>query len=215
MQREERSAQGQRTRATIVRAAAQEIGRRGYAGTSLSDIAAVFGKPKTALRYHFGSKAELAIAVSEYQNGVWVAMVEEARQSGRTGLAGVLSLFGAAILDSRREPYASAVLQMRVTRPETGLELPPIPFSWFEVAREYVDEARELGELPTTSDSAAVTRMLLDATFGAHQLRRAEALGKEDMTGLWRHLLLGLGVTEPEAIIARTAPFTTGDPASD
>lgn len=47
------------TRATILDAALNAFAGKGYDGTSIADIAAAAGVPKSLVQYHFGSKEEL------------------------------------------------------------------------------------------------------------------------------------------------------------
>jgi hypothetical protein len=97
------------------------------------------------------------------------------------------------------------VIQLRVHRPETGLELPPIPFSWFDEARSHVEFATKHGELPAASDPTAVTRMLIDATFGVHQLNyRSPRRTQKDYDALWMSLLVGMGARDPESVVTQT-----------
>lgn len=209
MQRVELVAQGKQTRATIVHAAATEFASKGYPASSLSDIAAVFRKPKTALRHHFGSKGELAIAVLEHQFAVWVVMVDEAKASGRRGLTGALSLLSEAIIDSLDNPYPGATIQLLLNSSQVDVPLPRPPFSWMGLIEEYVREAQADGELPDVADVFAVARMLVDSTFGIHQLhyRKMTAAGlQEHFTALWAHLLQGLGAKDPDGVVAQMQP---------
>ncbi|CAN5271207.1 hypothetical protein BH11ACT2_BH11ACT2_09770 [soil metagenome] len=206
MNLEERVAQGKQTRSMFVRAAAQRFARHGYDATSLSDIAAVFGKPKTALRYHFASKAQLASAISEYQYDAWARMIESARAAGLEGLVAFFSVLGAAILDGRREPYAKAIIQFRNARPIEPQSMPPRPFEWQKIAVEFVGDAVRLGELPASSDPVAVSKLLVDATFGVHQLGEADARENDELPEyreLWRRLLKGIDATDPEGTLSR------------
>jgi AcrR family transcriptional regulator len=209
MQREDLVAQGKQTRATIVHAAATEFASKGYAASSLSDIAAVFRKPKTALRHHFGSKGDLAIAVLEHQYAVWVVMVDNAKASEQGGIAGVLSLLTEAILDSLDNPYPGAAIQLLLNSSQVDVPIPRPPFSWMGLVEDYVRDARSDGELPDDTDTAAVARMLVDSTFGIHQLhyRRMSASDLQaHFTSLWAHLLQGLGAQDPEGLVARIRP---------
>ncbi|HEU5334120.1 MAG TPA: ScbR family autoregulator-binding transcription factor [Actinocrinis sp.] len=61
MARQERA---ERTRQTIIRAAAREFEVEGYAAASLADITARARVTKGALYFHFASKRELAVAVA-------------------------------------------------------------------------------------------------------------------------------------------------------
>jgi AcrR family transcriptional regulator len=210
MRREQLILQGQQTRAAIVRAAAEQIASAGYAGSSLSDIAARLGKPKTALRHHFGTKSEVAIAVAAFQNDSWTRMRDAAADRDAPGLRTLLALLSSAIEDSHAEPYASAVIMMRVTQRETGVDLPDVPFSWFEIVRFHLSRAQAQGDLPADLDTERSARLVLDSTFGIHQRHvsgATRATLDTDYATLWRYLLLGVGVVDPDRIIGDIQPL--------
>ena len=73
---------GARTRAAIVREAADLFNTRGYSGTSLSDVLDATGLEKGGLYNHFpGGKVELAEAALEYS----LAVVRERRAAALAG----------------------------------------------------------------------------------------------------------------------------------
>jgi AcrR family transcriptional regulator len=210
MDRAELVAQGQRTRMTILRAAASEFSTRGYEASSLSDIAAVFGKPKTALRHHFASKGELAIAVLDHQYAVWDRMIVSLRSSGQRGLPAALALLGAAIVDSLDEPYALATVHLLLNRPTVDVAVPSPNFSWFGVVESLIIEAQADGDLPEAVDTTATTRLIIDATFGAHQLQfkyMSQNGADRDFDALWENLLRGFGVVDARSVIDRVIPL--------
>jgi AcrR family transcriptional regulator len=63
--KDKREAQGEATRLALVSAARELFGERGYAATSLDDVAAQAGVTKGALYHHFGGKADLFQEVYE------------------------------------------------------------------------------------------------------------------------------------------------------
>ncbi len=70
--------QGRATRTRIVRAAAELIGERGVAGTSLDDVRAVTQTSKSQLYHYFGDKHGLVQAVIEYQSAAVLGAQAEA-----------------------------------------------------------------------------------------------------------------------------------------
>lgn len=60
---------GQQTREKVVERAAQLFSRKGYFGSSLSDLAQETGLGKSGLYNHFASKDELALAAFDYSVG--------------------------------------------------------------------------------------------------------------------------------------------------
>lgn len=63
--KDKREAQGDATRLALIAAARELFGERGYAATSLDDVAAQAGVTKGALYHHFGGKASLFQEVYE------------------------------------------------------------------------------------------------------------------------------------------------------
>lgn len=60
------SRRGQETRNRILRRSASIFNKRGYAGTSLSDLMSATGLEKGGIYRHFASKEELALAAFDY-----------------------------------------------------------------------------------------------------------------------------------------------------
>lgn len=60
-----KQAQGERSREEILEAAAGLMSSRGYAATSISDLAKVSGLPASSIYWHFGSKSGVLGAVME------------------------------------------------------------------------------------------------------------------------------------------------------
>lgn len=79
----ERTAEGTRTR--ILDIAADLFRTRGYAGTSIADIAAGLGTSKAALYYHFRSKEEILDALLADSLAVYARIAEAAATGTATG----------------------------------------------------------------------------------------------------------------------------------
>lgn len=67
------TAHGQATRDRIVSETIGIVCRRGFVGTSVREVCASAGVAKTALYWHFGSKASLMTAVIESVTEAWLA----------------------------------------------------------------------------------------------------------------------------------------------
>jgi len=66
------------TRERILEIARELFGARGYAGTSLSDIAAALGTSKAAIYYHFPSKAAILEALVASPLAAYTALADRA-----------------------------------------------------------------------------------------------------------------------------------------
>src|SRR4051794_16336277 len=75
------------TRRRIIEAAARLFAERGYAGTSIRDLALDLGMTKAALYYHFAAKEDLLFAVADPVLRVMDAYVTEALAADRIGPA--------------------------------------------------------------------------------------------------------------------------------
>src|SRR5499427_6139712 len=80
-------ADGERTRAAILRAAARLATVDGLEGLSIGNLAATTGMSKSGLYAHFGSKEELQLATIERASEIFEAEVlVPASRDGATGL---------------------------------------------------------------------------------------------------------------------------------
>jgi AcrR family transcriptional regulator len=110
----------QQTRLALLRAAAAEFDRYGYAGTSLSRITRAAGVTMGALTFHFPTKSALADAVRARAAATTRAAVHPAAGRGPADLADVLL----GLLENDPEVRAAA----RLTR-----ERPEAPDNWYAV----------------------------------------------------------------------------------
>jgi len=80
-------ADGERTRAAILRAAASLATVDGLEGLSVGNLAAAIGMSKSGLYAHFGSKQELQLATVAEADGIFQAEVVQPGLAARPGLA--------------------------------------------------------------------------------------------------------------------------------
>jgi len=80
-------ADGQRTRAAILRTAASLATLEGLEGLSIGNLAAATGISKSGLYAHFGSKQDLQLATVEQAAGILDAEVVQPALAARRGLA--------------------------------------------------------------------------------------------------------------------------------
>ena len=160
-----------RTRQTVLDAAARLFARRGYAGTSLSDVAAEAGIRTGSLYYHFDAKEELVYEVLRF--GIahsfehTRAAVEALGQSATAGAqlraaieAHLASLHGLG-------DYALAGLRIVEQAPQ------PIRRNQYANQRRYgeywqtlIQRAQREGILPDGMDLLALRLFLFDAMNG-------------------------------------------------
>lgn len=89
------------TKSRVIEAATTAFSERGFAGTSLDDLAKMVGLTKQSILYHFGSKDGLLEAVLTDAVGELASVLETAATSSARGLprieAAVRASFGLAV----------------------------------------------------------------------------------------------------------------------
>ncbi len=166
--RSARPRKSERTRQAILDAAARLFARRGYADTSLSDIAAEVGLKTGSLYYHFASKEELVYEVLRFGTAHSLEHTRKRVELLGPGASAAARLRSAieAHLDSLHHlgDYASAGLRIVEQAPQ------PIRRKQYANQRRYGEYWHELlaraqaeGALPKDADPLAL-RLLL---FGA------------------------------------------------
>jgi AcrR family transcriptional regulator len=191
-----RELQKAETRAAILRAAAAEFAVRGYAGTSISDVAAAMGRPKSAVGYHhFSSKAQLAAAVVEEQWQCWSAIRAEVEASVPAGVPRLLSLLLASAANGRESAVARASVRLLAERVLSGLEVPERPFGWRDYATEQIQISIDNGDLTTDQSAASIAARLLSASLGVFEAesRGLQPVDTENaLRALWVDLFAGI-----------------------
>ena len=115
-------ADGERTRAAILRTAASLATIDGLEGLSIGNLAAAIGMSKSGLYAHFGSKQELQLATLEEANRILQEVVVQPALAAPPGLAQLVAVCDAFFdyLQRRTFPggcfFAAAALEMG-TRP--------------------------------------------------------------------------------------------------
>ncbi|MFJ9816699.1 TetR family transcriptional regulator [Streptomyces sp. NPDC101151] len=150
-------ARAARTRESLILAAAAEIDRNGYRGATVTGICAAAGLSLGALTFHFGSKLQLALAVSE-------SGAEAARQRAAcaavdrgTALSAVTSLARglAELLESDVVVRSAARLERERPAPVGAWS-----HSWTPVLRCLLERAEGGGELRPGAAPQLVTTLV-------------------------------------------------------
>ena len=113
------------TRRALLTAARRRFGARGFAGTSLDDVAADAGVTKGALYHHFRSKEHLFLEVYDELEAELSARGAEAAASGTDGVDALRRGF-AAFLDLADDPVVRRIALLdapSVLGPATKLEV--------------------------------------------------------------------------------------------
>jgi AcrR family transcriptional regulator len=151
-------ADGERTRAAILRTAASLATIDGLEGLSIGNLAAAIGMSKSGLYAHFGSKQELQLATLEEANRILQEVVVQPALAAPPGLAQLVAVCDAFFdyLQRRTFPggcfFAAAALEMG-TRPGPVKERVAALQSGFAArVRSFAATALEQQELPASED---------------------------------------------------------------
>jgi AcrR family transcriptional regulator len=152
----------------ILDAAAQVLREKGYAATRLSDIAEVAGLQTGSLAFHFPAKGQLLDEVVRHGLTVGLGQVREAAE-GVGADASPTERITAAIhahldgLDDRND-FAPAILRMMDQfPPEARHRLRDIHQAYVAQWNGLLEGARRAGAMPTDTDTALLTRLILGA----------------------------------------------------
>jgi AcrR family transcriptional regulator len=188
----------------LLTAAGQEMVEHGYAGASLSMIAARLGLTKGALGHHFPTKQDIAIGVFERAD-------ELARQSAESALStfpdsalrACIAYFAGIARDGARDPIATASLAL-YQDPSVPVEVARRMFEGTRTIidgflRRYVDE--ENGSLAMPCARATLMLQMLAAGELATARFQPE-YSVEEAVSLFAAALTGIGVPDADAVVA-------------
>ena len=151
-------ADGERTRAAILRAAASLATVDGLEGLSIGHLAAAIGMSKSGLYAHFGSKQELQLATVEEAERIFDEHVVQPALAARPGLAQLAAVCEAyfGYVQRRVFPggcfFAVTALEMG-TRPGPVREpVAAIQSGFAALLRDFAATAIEQHELPARED---------------------------------------------------------------
>jgi AcrR family transcriptional regulator len=151
-------ADGERTRGTILRAAASLATVDGLEGLSIGHLAGAIGMSKSGLYAHFGSKQELQLATVEEAARIFQEEVVQPALAAPPGLAQLIAVCEAFFDHLQRRTFpggcfmASAALEMG-TRPGPVKELVAAFQSQFAaLIRGFAATALEQNELSSSED---------------------------------------------------------------
>ncbi|MFJ5552136.1 TetR family transcriptional regulator [Streptomyces sp. NPDC093225] len=165
-----------RTRRTLVKAAACEFDRHGYAGSSLTRIARTAGISTGAVTFHFPNKEELAEVVRAQGHAATLAAVARVRACQEDPLRSVVTL--TLTLARLLEDEASVRAAARLTREQPGCG-PRWTGAWVPVVRERL---RPLDEGPDGGDGATLTALAVHLVAGVECDARSRA-GRPEVPG--------------------------------
>ncbi|MGW3986556.1 ScbR family autoregulator-binding transcription factor [Streptomyces sp. NPDC004830] len=185
MPRQERAL---RTRALLLRSAAECIKEHGYDGASTTEVLRRAGLTRGALYFHFASKEALADAIVEYQIPLLQPVTADCPLQAAIDLT----------LSYARRLQTDVILQaaVRLATEETSYEPGTRPYLWSqETVGALLQQASRQGELLPHTDPEELAILVVGAFTGI-QLLSQLSTGRVDLLHricvLWRAMLPGI-----------------------
>jgi AcrR family transcriptional regulator len=185
-----RQERAERTRSTILDAAAAVIDERGFNGASLSDILAKAGVTKGALYFHFSSKEEVAQALINEQ----FSAQEPFADTGPGGIQTIIDMSHEMAHNLRTNVRVRASMRLVV---ESNFEDPmPEPYlAWISLLKGYLEIAQARGDLRKELVPEDVANWVSGSFLGVwtqSQVLTGRADIHQRLTDMWTIALPGL-----------------------
>ncbi|MFF3291702.1 TetR family transcriptional regulator [Streptomyces sp. NPDC003023] len=189
-----------RTRTALIRAAATEFERSGYAGASMHQITRTAGMSTGALTFHFDSKGDVADAVVERARGVVGAVLDDVRT--RTEDRPPMERLGALVVALARTVYEDVEVRgaarLEQERPDEG---PTWSTDWYPAVCHLAGQAHSAGDTPATARPGLVAALAALFIRSADTYRRTQhpaADGSlEEFVLLWAMAQRGILAADP------------------
>lgn len=189
----------ERTRAALIRAAAVEFDRYGYATTSMNRIAKSAGLSTGALTFHFASKDDLANAVVDQACRLSNGVPERALRPDpeRNPLVRLGALVTELLRCVHEHVEVRGSVRLELDRPDAEATWSG---RWFEAVRELAAQAQGSGGLPGHLRPEQIEMLVTLFVFGAGRWSRDRAVPWAECSGLWVTVWEGLqGPDGPQA----------------
>lgn len=186
------------TRAAILRIAADEFERHGYAATSVARIADRLEMTKGSVYFHFASKAQLAAEVVRISLDTWDPLVQSLDDAALSGLDAVRRL--SVDLSHRYTDDATMRASLRLMREESPVsdQLPEALSAWADVLRRYLDQAVGAGQLRVGADVPALAWQLVATFLGLQEIAQTvptQSSLAELVEQVWDSTLVGVAAS--------------------
>ena len=169
---------GEQTRRKIVAAAAPIFNKRGYEGSSLSDLMEATGLKKGGIYRHFATKEELAAEAFDYTweaawDARWLHVDEKA--NGIEKLKQLVANF----IDHRSPvaggcPILNTAIDADDGNPVLRAHVAKALRTWMTRLQNIVEQAQERGETQHRVDPKAVATLIIASLEGARMMSRIQ-----------------------------------------
>lgn len=199
-------ARADRTRRTIMKAAAEIFEARGYLGTSLQEVVASRDVSKGALYFHFSSKEQLASAIILEQRDLLTRLAAELREHQPRAILLLLEMADRIIELLRHDAMTRASARLACERDQIGASAPPLFDCWVAAVANVLSDARDQGDLLPEVDPGAVADFIITAFAGMQRrgyFEKSEADLHRHAATMWRLVMPGLVTPECLAEFAK------------
>ncbi|MGW4214182.1 ScbR family autoregulator-binding transcription factor [Lentzea sp. NPDC004789] len=175
-----------RTRAKLLRAAAEVFDRDGFAGSSLTAVCARADVSKGALYCHFRSKEALGVAIIEEQSLLWHRLRDEQLAVETSPMQALIAMSFEFVrrLDSDLTVRVSAKLLREAVFFDVAAAAQVV--GWIAVVRDLLSQARERGELRSGVNVRHAAEQLVAELLGLQFVAQALSGGTDLRTRLAR-----------------------------
>ncbi|MCH5642073.1 MULTISPECIES: TetR/AcrR family transcriptional regulator [unclassified Gordonia (in: high G+C Gram-positive bacteria)] len=173
------TAKGAATRAHLLTVAASEFAENGYEATKFSALIAASGLTKGAFYFYFSSKAELARAVIDHQEQLWIDVVERRVLAQETPIAQLMEVLPAMLEHLESDPGAWSVIRLVRELGDSGSPHKPIE-TWITLIANIIRDGQTAGQMRADIDATALATVLVGAFDGIKTLVDAGATEQRD-----------------------------------
>ncbi|MGW7823401.1 ScbR family autoregulator-binding transcription factor [Streptomyces puniciscabiei] len=159
-----------RTKAIVLKAAAELFAAHGFRETSVKDVAEAVEMTKGAVYFHYPNKEALAVAVVEEHYAQWPRLLEEVQAEQLPPLETAIAMLDRAALAFRDNVMVQAGARLQIERLQIDAELPTPYVDWTNLLHSLLIQAQEQGQLRPDADPAAAARALVAGFFGMQHI---------------------------------------------
>ncbi|MGW5940595.1 ScbR family autoregulator-binding transcription factor [Streptomyces celluloflavus] len=198
MVRQERAA---RTRAALVRAAAEEIDRRGYDGTSLNKVISAAGISMGALTFHFSTKSDLADEVQSQGSHAARTVADHVTAGSGPALQAVIDLTLELARLLEEDPVVRSAARLARERPGS----PAWSAAWLPAVHSLLAQAQRDGQLHPAVLPETIAALVVHLVAGTETYARARSVATDtarasavvQLGRIWQLALSGISPREP------------------
>ncbi|MER5258612.1 MULTISPECIES: ScbR family autoregulator-binding transcription factor [unclassified Streptomyces] len=159
-----------RTKAQILRVAAEIFAEQGYPTVTLQAVAERASMTKGAVYFHYANKQALAVAVMEGHYAHWPPLVEQVEAMELPPLQTLLTILDRTAEAFHTDSIVQAGARLQIERSLIGTDLPQPYVGWSKLLVGFIAAAKEAGQLRPETDPQALARVVVASFFGVQHI---------------------------------------------